>query len=427
MYIIGLKTYFRLMGNLKRPLDALKDRQWRVFCDLVKFAYEHVPFYRDLYNQAKFLPEALKNPSDLTIVPLTRKAMFQQADPQQFLARGNQLEKLVSKRTSGSSGFPLMIYYTPEDRVYRTLLHLRILFANGMGFRDHMVQISDKRNFPDYRYKFQKLGFLPKDFIYCGDHADQQLNVLTAMNPAVIYSYTSSLVLIANEVRRRGKCPIQPKLIFTTGELMTPYDRENIEEAFSVPPHDIYGIVEMGDMAWQCSECNGYHLNMDSCLAEVLVNGRPAEAGEVGSLVITNLHSRVMPFIRYEVGDIITAPRNTPCSCGCNFPRVDVVQGRADDWLYAADGKRISPMDITIARVTGVQQYRVIQKRINYLVVEIVPGLGFSTETLKGVEQHLREVIGHGVQIEIQRVDQIPRQSGKIRSVFCEIKQPIHE
>ena len=408
------------MGNLKKPLDELKDRQWRAFCDLVKFAYEHVPFYRDLYNQAKFSPEALKNPSDLTLVPLTRKAMFQEAGPQKFIARGYQLEHLVNKRTSGSSGFPLIIYFTPEDRIYRTLLHLRILFANGMGFRDKVVQISDKRDFPDFQYKFQKLGFLPKDFIYCADPIDKQMNVLTALNPDVIYSYSSSLTLIADEIKRRCERHFYPKLIFTTGELMHPCNRETIEEAFSLPVHDIYGIIEMADVAWQCSEISGYHLNIDSCLAEILSNGRAVQKGEVGSLVITNLHSRAMPFIRYEIGDVMTAPKEEPCSCGCNFPRIEILQGREDDWLYASDGRRISPMDITIARVRGIKQYRIVQKTHNYLVTEIVPGLDFGIETLKRIKEELREIMGPGIEIEVKRVDQIPSRSGKRRSIFYE-------
>lgn len=427
MYLTGVRTYFRLRRNLRKSLDQLKVEQWQAFSDLVRFAYLNVPFYRDLYDRAGFFPNDLKTQDDILSMPVTRKSMFQKADLKQLLAQGMSSEKLASKRTSGSSGFPLIVYFTPQDRIYRTLLHLRALFANGMGFRDHMVQISDKRHIPDFRYVFQKLGFLSKDFIYCADRPDQMLNALTVMRPAVIYSYTSSLVLIANEIKRRGNCSIKPKLIFTTGELMHPGDRQNIEEAFSLPPYDIYGIIEMGDVAWQCSAVNGYHLNIDNFMVEVLANNRPAEPGESGRLAITNLYSRAMPFIRYEVGDIVTAPRDTPCSCGCNFPRIDILQGREDDWLYAADGRRISPMDITVARVRGVEQYRIVQKSYDYLIVEIIPGKDFNKDTLKGVIQHVSEAMGDGVHVVVHKVDQIPRQSGKLKSFYCDIKQPIHE
>lgn len=421
MYLIGIKTYFELMRNLKKSLAQLKSEQWQSFCNIVRYAYKNVPFYRELYKKAGISPNDLKTPEDLRYIPITNKRMFQGQPLESLLAGGEDAKKLVSKRTSGSSGFPFFIYYTPEDRIYRTLLYLRILFFNGMILRDHTVQICDKRNVPGYQYMFQRLGFLPKDFIYCVQSPSRLLEELTAINPDVIYSYTSSLVLIANEIIRRGSCPIKPKLIFTTGELLNFYDQGKIKEAFSMRPRDLYGVVEMADVAWQCPQIDGYHINVDSCLLEVFVDGRPAEPGESGRVVATNLHSRAMPFIRYQIDDVVTAPKEEPCPCGCNFPRIEMIEGRADDWLFAPDGRRISPMDITVARARGIHQYRVIQKAYNYLVAELIPGEGFNDETIRVVAEHLEEVMGEGVRIDIQIVDQIPYQSGKLRSIFCDI------
>ena len=423
MYLTGIKTYFRLQRNLGRSLGELKAEQWKNFCELVNFAYTNVPFYRNLYDQAGFAPSDLKSPDDLGRVPKTRKALYQQADPESFIARGYDIEKLLRRRTSGSSGSPLNVYYTPADRIYRTILHLRILFYNGMRFRDRMAHISDSRNVPNYRYGFQKLGFLPKEFIYAADPAAEQLDQLGKINPAVIYSYASSMVLLSSEVEKRGHSPVKPRLVFTTGELLNPDDRELINRAFSVRLRDILGIVEMGDVAWQCPQVQGYHLSIDSFLAEVESDGKEAEPGQAGRLVLTNLHSRAMPFIRYEVGDVVTAPREEPCPCGCAFPRIDVLQGRADDWLYSADGKRVSPLIFVIASIPGVQQYRMIQKAYEHIIVEILPGVGFNQETLKNVEKHVHEVMGPGMRIDVKQVELIPQQSGKMRRVISEIEK----
>jgi len=138
MYLTGIKTYFRLQRNLRRSLGELKAEQWKNFCELVNFAYTNVPFYRNLYDQADFKPSDLKSPDDLGRVPKTRKALYQQADPESLISRGYSIDKLLRRRTSGSSGSPLNVYYTPADRIYRTILHLRILFYNGMRFRDRM-------------------------------------------------------------------------------------------------------------------------------------------------------------------------------------------------------------------------------------------------------------------------------------------------
>jgi len=77
------------------------------------------------------------------------------------------------------------------------------------------------------------------------------------------------MVLLSSEVEKRGHSPVKPRLVFTTGELLNPDDRELINRAFSVRLRDILGIVEMGDVAWQCPQVQGYHLSIDSLLAEV--------------------------------------------------------------------------------------------------------------------------------------------------------------
>ena len=423
MYLTGIRTYIQLYRNLKKSLDQLKAEQWEAFCNLVNYAYLNVPFYRDLYDRAGFSPNDLKTPDDLASVPVTRKRMFQQSDLKQLLAQGLEPQKLICKPTSGSSGSPLSVYYTPEDRIYRTLLHLRPLLFNGMTLRDRMAHISGNRHPPDYRYLFQKLGFLPKEFVYAADPPDKQLDILKTIEPAVIYSYASSMVLLASEVETRSECPIQPKLVFTTGELLNPDDRELINRAFSVRLRDIYGLIEMSDVAWQCPECRGYHLSIDSFLAEV----RPDDGEKAGQLIITNLHSRAMPFIRYEMDDMVTPPNDDPCPCGCPFPMIDVIRGRADDYLYSADGKKVSPLIFVIASIPGVMQYRIIQNKLDHLMVEILPGPGFDNHTSKKVKAHVLEVMGNGLRVDVQPVDNIPKQSGKLRRVISKIEHPNHE
>jgi phenylacetate-CoA ligase len=424
VYWTALKTYFHLRRNLRLDAGTLSEQSWQSFSSLVRCVWDNVPFYRRHWESAGFSPDLLHSPEDIAKIPTTHKALFQQAALEDVIARGFDPNRLVRKGTSGSSGSPLNVYYTSQDRIYRTLIHLRILFHCGMTMRDRMVQLSDKRHVPDFRYRFQRFGLLPKDFICVTEPEEKQLEMLTAIEPAVIYSYASNMVLLAAEIEKTGRCPIHPKLIFTTGELLNPGDRDRITRAFGIPPHDIFGLVEMGDVAWQCPQLGGYHLNTDSFLAEVVADGRPVGPGESGRLVITNLHSRAMPFIRYEVGDVLTAPRDARCPCGCNFPLIDLVQGRQDDWLYLPDGQRISSMIFIVASVPGVGQYRIIQKALNRLVIEIVPGGGYTPQTLEGVRHHIAGFVGPGMAIDVHPVSEIPRQGGKIRSVICEVGLP---
>ncbi len=87
MYFTGLKTHLEKKRNLKKPLNELKGKQWETFVDLVTYAYEYVPFYRELYARVGLVPSDLKTPADLASVPTVRKEMLQREDTDQLLPR----------------------------------------------------------------------------------------------------------------------------------------------------------------------------------------------------------------------------------------------------------------------------------------------------------------------------------------------------
>lgn len=411
----------QLEKNLKRSSSQLRKEQWVKFCNIVNFAWLRVPLYQRHFEKAGFHPSALISFDNIRNIPKIQKTTLQLAELSDCIANIYKLSQLVKGRTSGSSGHPLDVYYTKEDWIYRTLIHLRILLSNGMKFRDKIAHISDTRHLSDFKYFFQRLGFLSKAFVFIGDDAYLQLRKLSRIRPSVIYSYPSNMTLLADAIKAMPICPIKPRMIFTTAELLTMEDRQIIESTFHAPLYDIYGAVEMGDIAWQCPYQNGYHVNIDSFLIEVETDGRPSLPGEPGNLVITNLHSMAMPFIRYELNDIVTVPEEESCPCGCTFPRIRVLNGRSDDWLYTADGKRVSPLVFVIASIPGVGQYRVLQKAYDHLIVEILPGRDFNKHTLNLVRDHVIDVMGTNQRIEVRRKEHIPRESGKIRRVISDI------
>ncbi len=87
-------------------------------------------------------------------------------------------------------------------------------------------------------------------------------------------------------------------------------------------------------MAWECRHSGDLHTCDDGVLVEVLRDGRPAEPGERGEVVVTNLHAYAMPFIRYRIGDLAT--RGAPCGCGAPFSTIGEITGTDDRLLPAA-------------------------------------------------------------------------------------------
>ena len=139
-----------------------------------------------------------------------------------------------------------------------------------------------------------------------------------------------------------------------------------------MPVHDLYGATEAGCIAWRCPACEAYHVNSDTALVEVLNDGEPAQLGEIGAVVITNLFARTMPFIRYQLGELAELGPSCPEAPGCVTLRS--LRGRTTDRLIGSDGRMLSPYTFVPDEIEGIARYRVIQERPDLVRVLVVPG-----------------------------------------------------
>src|SRR5262249_14170377 len=89
-------------------------------------------------------------------------------------------------------------------------------------------------------------------------------------------------------------------------------------------------------------------------------NGRPVPPGQLGELVLTNLHRWGSPLLRYRTGDLVRVdPR--PCPCGQPFLRLEGgILGRSDDMIHLR-GNNLYPsaLESVIRRFSEVAEYRV--------------------------------------------------------------------
>jgi phenylacetate-CoA ligase len=64
--------------------------------------------------------------------------------------------------------------------------------------------------------------------------------------------------------------------------------------------------------------------------------------GEIGRVVVTDLHNHASPLIRYDTGD--WAEMGATCSCGRGLQTLRKVMGRTRNLIRRADGSRYWPM-----------------------------------------------------------------------------------
>jgi phenylacetate-coenzyme A ligase PaaK-like adenylate-forming protein len=108
---------------------------------------------------------------------------------------------------------------------------------------------------------------------------------------------------------------------------------------------------------------------------------RPVPPGTPGKKVlITNLANRLQPFIRCEVGDVVTLA-DTPCRCGSRLPRVAHIDGRTADTFYIRDGHRYRQVINSVFKnafdyTREVREWQAVQVERNRVQVrlELLPG-----------------------------------------------------
>jgi phenylacetate-CoA ligase len=414
---------------------------------MVRHAYEAVPYYHELFDNAGVRPTDIRSLADLSHLPITTKATLQGLAAEAILARGLDPRTLVMKRTSGSTGRPFTVRYTQRDRIRKSAIYIRTYLQAGLRLTDKQVCLTEERGQHGHRgwlqalevllteergqhrrrRWLQALGVGHRAYVSVLDSLDSQLDQLQRLQPDFLLGFPSALRQVAEAMETRSEPLIRPRVICTSAEVLDRDTRQVIESAFGLPVFDLYSSIEFGNIAWQCRYSGAMHINADSLIVEVVrPDGIEAAPGEIGRLVCTDFDSYAMPFIRYTVGDLGTLT-NGSCECGCAFPILgSTLEGRTVDQIRRSDGVVISPHQFTesFECVQAIAQYQVTQETLEQLTVRLVPGRGFGPATTDEVLARCRAILGEGTAVTVQVVDSIPREpSGKFRVVKSKVWQ----
>jgi len=413
----------KLRGNLKLTRAKLEEIQQKKLKDLLKHAYENVPYYQHLFDSNRIKPEDIRNVKDLEKIPVTDKAVLRSMKRSDIMAKNINQGECVEVFTSGSTGMPTHIYFTQRDLEFLDLIYLRSFLQNGLRFKHKRAFILDPHSFETKKCWYHWFGLATYVNISCFLEPEKQVQVLKDQMPDFVHGYPSSLSQIAKFLLDFGIEGVRPHIISTSAELLHQKDRQLIDSAFGTVIYDRYAARECGNIAWECNEHNGYHINIDSLVVEFLKDGRPVDPGERGDVVITNLHSYAMPFIRYKIGDV-AVPSYKECPCGIELPLMEIIEGRDEDFIVLKNGKKISPMMVTctLDHIPGLRQFRIIQENVGLLIAVLAKGEGFGADTVHRVEEQLKTILDEKMDIRYEVVDNIPREpTGKVRAVVSRL------
>ena len=166
----------------------------------------------------------------------------------------------------------------------------------------------------------------------------------------------------------------------------------------------------------------------DNLYFEILKDdGSEARTGEIGQLIITELHSHAMPLVRYQLMDYVEVGDNK-CECGRGLPTIRQVIGRAYDYLLSRDGRRFHGEKVMylLERLQdtkmGIRQMQVIQTALDQLTIKLVTDSDFKPQATGYIRNYFVKALSQDLKIDYQMVNELPRErSGKLRIVACDI------
>lgn len=408
--------------------EVLLERQWRRLRDILAFVYAHNRFYRQRFDRAGFHPCDLKTPEDMLSLPELTKQEIRAHTPD-MISDGYRIETLLHFKTGGSTGRALDIYLTEECSEQRNACARRHDRWTGWEPGEPIGAVWGNPVRP-VTVKAKLREWLLNPLIYLDTMQVTDASVWQfaqqwrATHPTLLYGHAHSLFVLAEYVRRLGIDSIRPRGILSTSMMLMPHERRTIETVFGIPVTDRYGCEEVSLIGSQCEHHSGMHLNIEHLYIEFIKpDGTPARPGEMGTIVVTDLMNRSMPFIRYRVEDM-GVPSDGRCACGRGLPLMERVVGRSADFLIRRDGARVAGVSLienTLTKIPGIDQMQIVQEALEHIVVYVVPGAGFNTGTEELLSRYFRGLF-EGVRIDVVTMSAIaPEPSGKYRFSICKV------
>ncbi|HEV7887113.1 MAG TPA: hypothetical protein VGO92_06105 [Acidimicrobiales bacterium] len=315
-----------------------------------------------------------------------------------FLADDREAIPTLSKGTSGSSGDP---FRYPLDRLAWAHMYaakLRFLEQAGFHYGERIAVLGTPPALvgggtsPKARLRRMLERQLPtaEDYEVGDEAALRKARAAESRKAALWYGYAGSLVSMADAALATGAKIRGPRLILSSAERMEPDWPARITAAFGCPVVNQYGANDGGLLSQQCEE-GRFHLAQNLSFVEVVD----------GEVVVTNLHQRSLPFIRYRIGDQAVLG-DGPCPCGVPGPTLASMEGRTGDRLHLPD-RELSALSFhsLFLGSTGVRRFQVVQDEADHVKIRLETLADFTPQEEQRILDYARTVCGPRVRVEV--------------------------
>ncbi|MFC2061708.1 phenylacetate--CoA ligase family protein [Elusimicrobiota bacterium] len=408
-----------------------KDRSYftnlqnRGISKLINYAYENNGFYKKKLDRSGIKPGDINTIDDLRKLPVTTRQELQETGREELISRSYiDRNKNIILTTSGTTHMPLQILLSRQDQYIKEAHWLRILKQWGIRIKDKRFCIAGQNivGLPKSWHRY--LHLYSKEFCTIFKDQDEIFESFIKCEPNIVTGFTGAILILAKMVEdNRNAVKKYPKLVSTTSQMLYDDEREYIQTVFKAGVMDVYATTENGFIAWECNKHEGYHVDAENVIVEFLKDNEPVSAGELGDIIVTNLNSYAMPFIRYKTGDMGIRKEGV-CSCGRGLPLMGKVMGRRGDFIKTPAGSIFSPHIISsiMKNIKGIKQYQVVQRSIDKLIVMIKKDKEDIRDIEQQIETEFRKTLGQDIEILVSEVDGFNKNNElKTRRIFSQV------
>ncbi len=416
-----------LESNQYKTLKEIENIRDKKLERLINSAYYNLVFYRSIFDKLNIDPKDIKTIDDLKRLPVLSKRDI--LENEEELIQTNFSGRLYARKTGGSTGMTLHFMKESKALVLNDAVMWRCYKWYDLGIGDRQVRFWGVPVTSGLRWKEQLKDFvLNRIRISAFDLSEssclEQYRKIKKFKPAYFYGYTTAIYGFCLFAKKSGfnLNALNLKAVICTAEKMYSHHIELFNEVFNCPIVDEYGSSETGILAFQCREGNMHLMSDHMCIEFLNDNNSQVQPGELGRIVVTDLASHAMPLIRYDIGDM-GKPSDKKCSCGVNLPLMEIIEGRKEDFIRTKAGKLVHAAYLCYTlKDDAVHEFKMYQKNIDTLLVQIVKSPTFSLNTEKVLEGKLRTALGDNIKISFKYLDRIPREiSGKLRYFVSEM------
>ena len=414
------------------PIERIIEIQRRRLRDIIRHAFERVPFYRDVMRSRGLNPRDFRSAEDLSKLPLidSRDYLRQLDTFRPSIGTAEPILKVYSSGTTGCTktfdydARALFLALAHGQRQRHALAHFtgrsfgyrELNLARESGVSSQLREFYERYSWTprciDLRRKMVVPGELP---------LEREIEEISRFRPDVLMGYGSYLGALLRKAHSRGLRLPNPQAVVYGGDTMPDFDRNFIEKDLGIPVLSFYQAAEALRIGFQCELRRGLHLSLDAVAVRVVnEEGHEVRPGERGHLVISNLTNFATVLLNYRLGDVVTLSRES-CPCGRSLPMIEAIEGRTEDLIHLTDGRLVHALQLVrkLRVASGLDRMQVVQWSGRQFMIRVVAPKGIDR---RGVEASLAAamemVAGYPCRTEVEWLDcLVPEANGKTRLV----------